>query len=122
MCTKKSFSQNEPCKLCNKVSLHNGYCGSCKPYLCCDCKKMCGISSIRFAGDIKCDECHAINGVTCKESHDKCLLDNKCCFCEDKRYYSDYYDGYIDSVGYVKNKKRWEFYCETCMVRFASIK
>lgn len=57
-----------------------------------------------------------IKKAVCCLSHDKCLLDHKCCICGDARPFQEEgtYEGYIDGEGYVKQMKRNQYYCSEC--------
>jgi hypothetical protein len=55
------------------------------------------------------------NRIPCNGIHDLCMNSKyKCCICMDKRIFEELYDGYVDGVGYVKNKTRFEHYCSSC--------
>jgi hypothetical protein len=126
-CSKNFDVQyNESCKGCRKTSLNDGFCASCKPYRCEKCFTYCTIFCVRFAGNIECNECYELNDnkIDCSTLHNKCFLDNKCCLCRDKRICNLKnvgYDGYIDGIGFVKNKDRWDFYCQTCRSYYESV-
>jgi hypothetical protein len=38
----------------------------------------------------------------------------KCCACEDKRSLNSKYESYVDGIGFVANKRRWDDYCPCC--------
>lgn len=60
----------------------------------------------------------------CSSSHTKCSNNKyKCCFCQDKRSYlpEGMYSGYLDGIGLVMNKNRWDFYCPSCKSHFDKI-
>lgn len=117
-----NVAENPICKSCMRVSLNDGYCGKCKPYKCDtpDCNNYCTIYCVRFAGNVECNTCYDknTNKVNCTSFHEKCMLDNKCCLCNDKRFCNLNnvgYDGYIDGIGFVRNKSRSDFYCTSCI-------
>jgi hypothetical protein len=106
------------------------YCKSCEILKCSSCLEITEPTSIRFFGDILCDICYSDNSkkssleieMTTKHEdiHNSCSNQkHKCCLCKDIRCCKinvNSYDGYIDDVGFVKNKKRWEHYCPECRV------
>ena len=107
------------CGLCyqrEKSRLENK-CKEC--YL---CKRKC-IDNPTFLGRIYCEECLMNKRKICGDIHVMCLLNDKCCYCHDKRPYllDGSYEGYIDGAGYVRNKSRHEFYCSTCFTKYNEI-
>lgn len=59
----------------------------------------------------------------CDDSHRRCHLIHKCCFCMDKRPFipEGMYSGYIDGIGFAMNRKRWDFYCTVCKDYFEAL-
>lgn len=143
------------CKLCNlHFATSGGYCNGCiiNTFICCICNKRksglkenkccksCALltcqscyiqtdtTTIRFFGDIFCNNCYSntdkrsdienkLNSIH-DNSHISCSNKKyKCCICKDLRdckIIVNSYDGYLDDVGFVKNKTRWEHYCPEC--------
>jgi len=51
----------------------------------------------------------------CDKIHDFCMNTKyKCCICMDRRMVEELYDGYVDGIGFIKNKQRHEHYCMSC--------
>lgn len=88
-------------KMCEVCSLTNCYY----------CQKQTLIDDVNFFGQNCCDQCKPI---LCKDVHHLCMLDKKCCICGDKRSFRNGYSGYIDSMGFVENRHREDFYCLCC--------
>lgn len=102
-------SIESPIRKKDKTSKHkiNNYCKQCQEIVTDD--------KIRFFGEYICDQCYT---YTCCEFHNQCLnIMHKCCICKDLRQCLTNvhgYKGYDDSIGYVENRSRWEYYCSSC--------
>jgi hypothetical protein len=133
------MGKDRNCKVCavyvtsvDKYVKYEGMCGKCwnlsripkfVSYECYVCKnKKTGIK-LGLYNTMVCDECYDNHSYFCGKHgngndthHDKCLLTGKCCLCRDKRKIKKEgtYDGYIDGVGHVTMKNRWDFYCDSC--------
>lgn len=115
----KFLKYNGMCGKCHQLSLMADVNADPKCFIC-DKKDTSMRMCIGFARKKICDDCKENMVVFCKDSHSKCMLDHKCCFCGDKREYKKEgtYNGYIDGIGDVSMKNRWDFYCSACCAHF----
>lgn len=132
--------KNRTCKVCDvfvtsidKYVRYEGMCGKCYQlskvpkflaYNCYICKEKKTMMKMGVFDTLTCDDCCQNFKHYCATDniHDKCLLTNKCCLCQDKRPLKKEgtYDGYIDGIGHVTMKNRWDFYCDTCCHTYMS--
>jgi hypothetical protein len=139
-CTNRKINFCARCYNITRDRSHGGLCQECvkgsareKREIICECDGCSTVKNTHLSmfNLRMCEQCDTITnkkkGVKtkiCKKSHDKCENScAKCCFCYDTRPYLEEgkYCGYIDGVGYVMNKNRWDFYCRACKARYDKV-
>ena len=105
------------CKYCKiKTHCYDNVCNLCKTIKCEICTDPRTLSEYVICAEKNyCLKCYALN-QHCVTFHDQCENKIPCCFCKDLRPRSQngLYEGYIDTVGLVYDRKRHDFYCPTC--------
>jgi len=128
------MGKDRTCKVCavyvpsvDKYMKYQGMCGKCwnlsrlptfLAYKCYVCKINKTNMKLGLFNTIVCTDCQYNYSFYCQDQnrHNNCLLTSKCCLCRDKRTIKKEgtYDGYIDGIGHVTMKNRWDFYCANC--------
>lgn len=127
------MAKDRHCKNCRvyiesvaKYVKYQGLCGKCfqisrLPAIsdhCHVCNLHKGGQILGLFGTAVCGEkCQSATDHYCKDNiHNSCLLTHHCCVCRDSRpiQKEGSYDGYIDGIGHVTMKNRWDFYCDSC--------